>query len=516
MTPERLLQLSLAVPFCVAVLVLLTGSRPNLRESVSLLGGAALFAVVSMLFLAVAGGERPSMTLAEPLPGLAIHFVLEPLGAMFAGLASFLWIVTTIYAIGYMRGHGETHQTRFYACFAIAILAVMGAAAAGNLLTLFVFYELLTISTYPLVTHSGSENAKRAGRVYLGILISTSIGLLLPAIVWTHSIAGSTDFTAGGLLQDELASGALGRGAAMVLFALFAFGIGKAALMPFHRWLPAAMVAPTPVSALLHAVAVVKTGVFAILKIVVYVFGVDALAVAGAAEPIAWVAGFTMLVASIVALSRDNLKERLAWSTIGQLSYIVAGACTATAAGVVGASLHMITHAFGKITLFFAAGAALVTAHVTTVSGSRGLGRAMPFTFAAFALAAMSIVGLPPMGGMWSKFWLGQGMSDADRPLLLLVLLGSSLLSAAYLLPVALRAFASPPAQDPTPPRHDGAGDVHRPGHELHDADDPFDPHLRSEAPWPCRVAMGITVAGCVVLFFQLDSLAEMLEPILR
>ncbi|GIT48920.1 MAG: hypothetical protein Ct9H300mP14_08480 [Gammaproteobacteria bacterium] len=250
--------------------MLITGSRPNLRECVSLGTGITLAGLVATLLPAVLAGQRPDLILAEPIPGIPIAFEVEPLGLFFALIASALWVVTTLYSIGYMRGHGETNQTRFYAFFAVAIGSTMGIAFSQNLFTLFVFYELLTLSTYPLVTHTGTQEAKQGGRVYLGILLSTSIVFFLLAIVWTWTITGTTDFRVGGILAGKASPFVTG-----LLYALFAFGIGKAALMPFHRWLPAAMVAPTPVSALLHAVAVVKAGVFCILKVTLYVFGLD-------------------------------------------------------------------------------------------------------------------------------------------------------------------------------------------------------------------------------------------------
>ena len=206
------------------------------------------------------------------MPGLPVAFALEPLGMLFALIASFLWIATTVYSIGYVRANKEQHQTRYYVCFAVALASAIGVAFAGNMFTLFLFYEALTLSTYPLVTHSGSEEARRAGRTYLGILLSTSILLQLFAILWTWVEAGTLDFRAGGIL-----AGAVSERTAAVLLVLYMFGIGKAALMPLHGWLPAAMVAPTPVSALLHAVAVVKAGVFTVLKVLVYIFGLDFL-----------------------------------------------------------------------------------------------------------------------------------------------------------------------------------------------------------------------------------------------
>jgi multicomponent Na+:H+ antiporter subunit D len=460
------------VPLLGALAVVLAGSRPNLREAMSLGAGVVLLALVVRLLPRVLSGDWPATVLAEPIPGLSLAFSAEPLGVLFGLIASFLWIVTTVYSIGYMRGHGEAHQTRFYAFFAIAMGCTMGVAFADNLFTLFVFYELLTLSTYPLVTHAGTREARQGGRIYLGILMATSMGFLLLAVVWTWQLTGNVRFTSGGILSGTASPLVIG-----ILFALYVFGIGKAALMPFHRWLPAAMVAPTPVSALLHAVAVVKAGVFAILKITVYIFGLDLLRDTGVTDWLLWVAAVTILVASVIALRQDNLKARLAYSTISQLSYIVMGALLVNSTALVGSTLHLATHAFGKITLFFCAGAILVASHKTKVSELDGLGRQMPWTMGAFFLASLSIVGLPPMGGMWSKWYLALGAIDAGYAVLVGVLMVSTLLNIAYLIPVPIRAFVG---------KADAGGEI----------------QIR-EAPIACLLAMGVTVAGCIALFFN-------------
>ncbi|MAM20509.1 MAG: cation:proton antiporter [Acidiferrobacteraceae bacterium] len=472
MSAENALIGVVLVPLLGALAVVLAGSRPNLREAMSLGAGVVLLALVVRLLPRVLSGDWPATVLAEPIPGLALAFSAEPLGVLFGLIASFLWIVTTVYSIGYMRGHGEAHQTRFYAFFAIAMGCTMGVAFADNLFTLFVFYELLTLSTYPLVTHAGTREARQGGRTYLGILMATSMGFLLLAVVWTWQLTGNVRFTSGGILAGAASPLVIG-----ILFALYVFGIGKAALMPFHRWLPAAMVAPTPVSALLHAVAVVKAGVFAILKITVYIFGLDLLRDTGVTDWLLWVAAVTILVASVIALRQDNLKARLAYSTVSQLSYIVMGALLVNSTALVGSTLHLATHAFGKITLFFCAGAILVASHKTKVSQLDGLGRQMPWTMGAFFLASLSIVGLPPMGGMWSKWYLALGAIDAGYVVLVGVLMVSTLLNIAYLIPVPIRAFVG---------KADAGGEI----------------QIR-EAPIACLLAMGVTVAGCVALFFN-------------
>ena len=481
---DSMLFLIVLTPFIGAGLIVVTGNRPNLRETISVATGLLLLAEVASLVPDVLAGETPGLLLAIPVPGVPLALQVEPLGLLFALIASSLWIVTTIYAIGYMRGHHEIHQTRFYAFFAIAIGATMGIALAQNLFTLFLFYELLTISTYPLVTHAGTPEARRGGRVYLGVLMGTSMGFLLLAVIWTWQLTGTTGFKAGGILAGQASPLVIG-----ILYGLFAFGIGKAALMPFHRWLPAAMVAPTPVSALLHAVAVVKAGVFAILKVTVYIFGIDLVGGSTASTVLLWVAALTIIGASLVALYQDNLKRRLAYSTISQLSYVVLGAVLANAASISGAAVHIATHAVGKITLFFCAGAILVATHKTRVSELDGLGRQMPLTMGAFLIASLSIAGLPPTGGLWGKWYLALGALDAGYGILVGVLMLSTLLNIAYLLPIPLRAFFG---------------------------QSPKTTVQFNEAPLPCLVAIGITTAACVTLFFfpgPVYQLAGMLIP---
>ena len=487
MSSELLIQLSLGLPLIAVVLIYLFGQVPNLREACTIAVSIALFVVTVMLAQRVAAGETPTWFIGEVLAGFRIEFSIEPLGMLFALVASGLWILTTIYAIGYMRGHHEKNQTRFFACFAVAIFAALAAAYSANLFTLFVAYEVMTISTYPLVTHHGDEKAKRGGRVYLGILLSTSVAFFMLAIAWTQNIAGTLDFKSGGILQPALDSGEVTLTQLAVLLGLFAFGIGKAALMPFHRWLPAAMVAPTPVSALLHAVAVVKVGVFSILKVSIYIFGHDLICVNELGTWLCYLAAASILIASLVAMTKDNLKARLAYSTISQLAYITLGAMIATPESVIGSGMHIAMHAVGKITLFFCAGAIYVAAHKTDISDMRGLGRAMPFTFAAFFIAAISIIGLPPGGGAWSKWFLAVGSVKEGHLVLMGALMVSSLLNIAYLIPIPVRAFMA--AED---------------GKKIE----------FKEAPLMCVVPLCITAVGSVVLFFVAQWIYDFLLPI--
>jgi multicomponent Na+:H+ antiporter subunit D len=486
MTPERAIALSMALPLLAAAGVQLTGRWANLRDGLTFLFALATFAVVCTLWGPVTAGERPAMQLLEIIPGQWIAFEVEPLGLLYALVASGLWGVTHLYAIGYMRGHHEGNQTRFFTCFSVAIFAALGIAYSANLLTLFLFYELLTFSTVPLVTHHGTEKSMKAGRVYLGVLLTTSMGLLMVGILWVQAIAGTTDFVQGGILSGKATGGTIA-----LLAGLFFFGTGKAALMPFHRWLPNAMVAPTPVSALLHAVAVVKAGVFTVLKVTVYTFGIDYLTVEGATVWLQYAAAFTLLASSVIALTQDNLKARLAYSTISQLAYIVLAAALATPAAILGGGLHIAMHAMGKITLFFCAGSIIVGAHKNNVSELDGIGHRMPFTMGAFFIGSLAIIGLPPFGGAWSKWFLAMGAIEAGQIQFVAVYMISSLLSIGYLMPVVARAYF-----------------------RTESAETAAHPH--GESPLLVWLPPVLTSVGCLALFFGANRILDLLRPIVE
>ena len=481
MSGETAILLSIGVPLAGALLIGLAGRvGANLREAVTLLTAIALIAAVWGLLPDLFAGARPAVEVTEILPGIAVAFRVEPLGMLFAALASGLWLVNSVYSIGYMRGNHEKNQTRFYVMFAVSLGATMGVAFAANLFTLFLFYEALTLSTYPLVAHKGDANTVRSARVYLGILISASIGLLLPAIVWTYSAAGTGDFTVGGILQGRVEGPAVG-----LLLALFVFGTAKAAVMPVHRWLPAAMVAPTPVSALLHAVAVVKAGVFTITKVIVYIFGIDYLFAEPSSAWLLYAASFTIIAASLVALRQQNLKRLLAYSTIGQLSYVVMASALLKPLAEVGAAIHMVAHGFGKITLFFAAGAIYVASKKTELHQLRGIGRRMPVTMTAFTIGALSMIGVPPTAGFVSKWYILAGAFQSDNYVALATIILSTALNAAYFLPIIYMAWVQ---RDATPP-----GQEH------------------GEAPFAAVLALSVT-AALTLAFFLYNGPAIALE----
>ena len=456
-----------------ALLVALLGRWPNVRETCIFAAAAIKLGLLLSLAPAVLDGKLYEFEVMELLPNVGLAFKVDALGLLFALVSVSLWIPTTIFSMGLLRPLKQHAQTRFFFFFAIAISSAVGVAFSANLLTLFIFYEALSLSTYPLVTHNQDTDAIKGGRKYLTYLLGTSIALALPAMIIVYQQTGNLDFTNGGVFASGTSTTLL-----VVLLVMFLFGFAKAGLMPFHAWLPGAMVAPAPVSALLHAVAVVKVGVFSIIRVLTGIFGVDLLANTPSLSTIVCVlAGITLIVASLIALTQDNIKSRLAYSTIGQLSYIILGVGLATKSGVTGAALHIPMHAFGKITLFLCAGAIYQACGAKYISEIHGLGRKFPLTMAAVFIGSLCVIGLPPTGGFVSKWYLLTGSLDSAQQWAFAIFLTSSLLNAAYFLPIVYKAFFAAPT-DTT--RLDKA----------------------KEPPPLTIVPLFITSAGCVLLFF--------------
>ena len=424
------------VSLLAAALIVPSRRWPNVRESWTILAAVAKFGVVLSMVPSVLAGKYPAISLLEISPGISLALRVDNLGIIFALSASALWIATSFYSIGYMRSLSEKKQTRYFACFAVCLSATMGIAFAANLLTFLIFYEILTIATYPLVMHRETPEAMSAGHKYLAYLLTGGL-VLTAAVALTYIYTGSVDFHAGGFL-----SSALGQNKLMLLAILFIVGCGfKAAIMPLHSWLPTAMIAPTPVTGLLHAVAVVTAGVFGVLRTIGFVFGPALFHEIGAASILAIVASVTILLSSLIAFNQDNLKRRLAYSTICHLSYIVLGAALLSPSGWTGSILELVNHAAGKITLFFCAGAITVRTGLENVSQLDGVGKQMPITLGAFALGTLGLSGLPPLGGFISKWFLCFGTLEVGQPVLLAVFLLSDLLTVGYLFPIVLRAF---------------------------------------------------------------------------
>lgn len=432
---------AILVSIAAAFLIIASNRRPNEREFWSIAAGVIKFLiVVSMVPTVWAGNVLEYEFFNSLLPGLPIKFRVDAFGLLFAFTASLLWIATTIYSIGYMRTHKEKSQTRYFACFAIALSSVMGVAFSANLITLYLFYEILSFVTYPLVSHAETDKALAGAKKYIVYLLGTSKTFFLVAIVLTYVFAGTLEFSGEGVFPETVEPAIL-----VIILILFIAGIAKGALMPFHNWLPGAMVAPTPVSALLHAVAVVKTGVFSILRVIFFVFGIEMLRDLDVSTIATYFVSFTIIVSSIIALTKDNLKARLAYSTISQLSYIILGALLLSPSGMVAGIIHISNHAFSKITLFFCAGSIYVAAHKTNVSQLKGLGRKLPWTMGAFFIASLSMIGIPPVAGFISKWYLVVGSMEADNYVVLIVLLTSTVLNAAYFLPITYKAFFEKP-----------------------------------------------------------------------
>lgn len=480
---------AMLVSLVAIVPIYFSKNQPNVREFWTIAAAFIKFLIVASMLPAVLSGQVIEYKLITAFPGLDIAFRVDALGLFFALMASSLWIITSFYSISYVRAMKEHAQTRYFICFAGSLSATMGAAFASNLFTMYIFYEALTLFTYPLILHEETPEAFRGAKIYLTYLLGTSIAFLLPAVVITYFTAGTAEFTPGGLFGDALNNGA---STAVLSFAFFLYiaGIGKAGIIPFHSWLPNAMVAPTPVSSLLHAVAVVKMGVFVVLRVVLFVFGVDLLKEIGLGTFLAFFASVTIILSSLIAMRQDNIKARLAYSTISQLSYIVVGVALLTPAGITGSIMHMVIHAFSKITLFFWAGAVYVALHKKYISQIAGIGKKMPVSMAIFTLGALSLIGVPPFAGFISKWYLVNGAVQADLLPIAIVFLTSSLLNACYFLPIIYIAYFKPLPE--------GESDK------------------VEEAPVMMLVPMVITAAMTLVLFFAPSIFLDMAEIVVK
>ena len=482
--------LAFLAPLLGLVFINLLRKKPNWREGATFVAAFTQCGIVFSMLPDALAGNYHVFTFLEILPDVHIRLRADPMGMIFAMVASTLWIVTTLYGIGYMRGLKEHAQTRFFSFFAVSLGATIGVAFAANLFTLYLFYEMLSLATFPLVTHHQDRDARGGGRTYLTYLLGTSVAFALPAIIFIYATTGS----AGAVLSPEVLGAQIDPVMGGILLLMLVFGFAKSGLMPFHSWLPGAMVAPTPVSALLHAVAVVKVGVFCVIRVYTGVFDQDLLQSLDIGVIVTYFAAFTVLISSLIALSQDNLKRRLAFSTIGQLGYITVGVSMLSSGALsgvespqamTGSILHIAMHACGKITLFFCAGAIFVASGCKYISQLDGIGRRMPFTMIAFLIGALSVIGLPPTGGVISKWFLIMGALEAKYLFVMVILLTSSFLNIIYLLPIAVRAFFIP--------KNEGAfhGSV-------------------KEAPWQCVVPLCVTAVLSVLLFFFSGPLLEL------
>ncbi len=479
--------LILAIPLLAPPLILLFRKQPNIREACIFAVSGLLFFMVASQYSTVVGGTELRYVVTELLPNVPIELRIDGLGMIFALVASSLWILTTMFSIGYMRGHHEKNQTRFYAYFGLALFSTIGVAFSANLFTLYLFYEALSLSTYSLVAHHQDEEARKSGRMYLTNLFSTSLGLVLPAMLIIYYLNGNLDFVPGGFLEGDASNTVL-----IVLLIMLVFGFAKSALMPFHSWLPNAMVAPTPVSALLHAVAVVKVGVFSIIRVITEVFGPDlmsslSLGSMSASTLVATIASVTLILSSLMAYKQDNLKRVLAFSTIGQLAYIILAISIVAPMAMQAAMVHIAFHAFGKITLFFCAGAFFIATNKKYISELSGIGKVMPITAGAFVIGCMSVIGLPPTAGLMSKWTFVTGAFQAEQGIFVAVLLASSVLKAGYFFPIIITFFFGKPAK-----AAEGG--------------------LFKEAPMACVIPLAITACASIFFFFYPEPFFDLAE----
>jgi multicomponent Na+:H+ antiporter subunit D len=436
---SHLLLIALLVPLIGAIGVMLKGNDENIREGISCVASLILFGIVIYLAYEVWHGKRLEFLMFTLLPNVTVKLRADAMSMIFAVVASSLWTIAVFYSMGYMRGLKEHAQTRFNACFALAIFGAIGVAFSDNLFTMYLFYEIVSVCTYPLVAHHQDDEGYHGGRKYIVYLTTTAKAFLLPAMILIYVLTGTLDFAPNastGIFPPDV-----NHGLVIMLYIFCLFGFAKNGIMPFHHWLPGAMVAPTPVSALLHAVAVVKVGVFCTARVMLYIFGVNMMNALNLGIPTAYFVSFTILMASIIALSKDNLKARLAYSTVSQLSYIILGVALLTPAGIQGGLIHIVNHGFSKITLFFCAGAIYVVTHKKNISEMEGLGKAMPFTFGAFAIASLSMIGAPPVAGFVTKWNLLVGSMQAHQIGIMLILIASTLLNVGYFAPVTYKAF---------------------------------------------------------------------------
>ena len=474
---QSMLSISLITPFVVAGLSALTYKHKQIRDFINLTGPFITLLAASALIFGEPQWLNTTLDLNFSVAGIPIAFSLEPLGVIFAALVCLLWPTAMLYTTVYLVK--SENQSKFLVYYNLSVGSALCIAVASNFLTLFIFYEILTLCTYPLITHTKTKEALSVGRFYLASLLGTSMMFLLVAVIWIWSLTGTLNFVEGGILRDANVTPAV----VSILFILTVAGCAKAALMPLHQWLPKAMVAPVPVSALLHAVAVVKAGVFTIAKAAVYIFGIDVLRDSGT-EWLIFLACATIIIASIIALRQSNLKRLLAYSTVSQLSYIILGIALLSPMAIVASALHMLGHGFGKITLFFVAGAIQVNSGKTQTDQMAGIGRQMPWTMTAFTVSALSIIGLPPFLGFTSKWFLLTEASATNRYFVVAVIIISTILNAMYFLPIIYRAFFV-------------AGDKVSVQYK--------------EAPMGMLVSILWPASLCIVLFFWVDNILKFL-----
>lgn len=454
---DSLMAVAVLLPIAFGFLLLILNNpiKSGHHERLMEIGTECLVLVNSFLvaFLIVStGGRSGNLVLFRLYGQLTVMFKLDLMGSVFAGLVSFLWPLATLYSFEYMKH--ESRRPMFFAFYTMTYGVTLGVAMAGNLVTMYLFYEMLTFVTLPLVLYPMTKEAARASRQYLYYSIGGAafafIGLVF---VLSYSAIGTTEFIAGGMINREMAEQSRNLLLLVYVLAFFGFGV-KAAIFPFHDWLPKASVAPTPVTALLHAVAVVKSGAFAVLRFTYFIYGTSFLRGTWAQWVTMTAALVTITFGSTMAVKEIHLKRRLAYSTVSNLSYILFGATIMTPMGLVGALTHLVAHAFMKICAFFCAGAIMHQTEKTHIHELNGLGRKMPVTFACFTVSGLSLMGIPLFAGFISKWnlaqaalsWAGEAVASGNPGGFVPyagvgVILYSALMTGIYMMTVSVRAF---------------------------------------------------------------------------
>lgn len=438
MNEKLVLLLPILFPVIAGVILLISKleDRQKRQKYVSFVVILNAIFVLSILYI----DNKEPFVLYRFSEKLSLILHIDGLSMVFGTMVSILWVITTFYAFEYMKHEGM--ETKFFSFFMMTFGIVIGIAFSGNMVTLYLFYEFLTLVTLPLVMHGTDGKTRYAGRIYL-IYMMGGASLAFIGLVFLVIYGNSLDFIMGGILNTELASKDAEMLHVVYLLAFFGFGV-KAAILPFYYWLPTAAVAPTPVTALLHAVAVVKAGVFAIIRLTYYNFGIEFLKGTWVQNVILVVTALTIVFGSTMALRTPHIKRRYGYSTISNLSYILFGIALMTPAGLSAGLLHMIYHAVLKITLFFCAGAILYQNHREYAYEIQGFGTKMPMIFLSMTIVSIGMAGIPPFAGFHSKYALGTAAVEAGNPYAfigIVALIISALLTTLYLFELVIRAY---------------------------------------------------------------------------
>jgi multicomponent Na+:H+ antiporter subunit D len=434
----------LIAPALGAILTFSLARPPGLRDVAfmgsALTGAAAALGVVRY----VDAGEPVRVVLGQPLPYVELAFAAEPLSALIGATLCIFGALHAAHSVGFVRAVGEASPNRLLALIALALWAVLAATFAANLFTLFVAYQALILIGFPLVAHAGAASDRARAGLYLAILLSAAVGLFLPAIVWTYAVAGTLEFEVGGLLSQRVDAFT-----ANALLTLYVLGAAMSAVPPLHRWVTACSNAPFPAITSIYALAVLPVGAVTTLKIVAFVFGAALNEAALASRALIVLAGVGMCAAALIALSKQNARERLAYSAMAQALAVLVGALLANPAGLFAASLQVVAFACACSTLLMAVASTYAVTGRESLADYAGLGRVMPWTFAGFAIAAASLIGLPPFAGAWAKLWLITSAAGAGLTWAAALVALAAALTFAHLGPVATRALSEPPPENP-------------------------------------------------------------------